>query len=328
MYQVQPERTMEKNSKQYDVIVVGEVNVDLIMNQLQSLPEIGKEKLSGNMNLTLGSSAAILANNLSALGAKVAFVGKAGKDFFGKFCKEELERSKVDTSMLLMTEEFQTGATVVLNFGVDRANVTFLGAMVSLKPEDITEEMISRARHLHFSSYFLQPAFKNKIHTLFKRAKYAGLTTSLDVQWDPQELWEFDYEKILPDVDIFLPNEIELLNLAKKKTVEEALALVGKYGNVIVVKKGKNGSVLFYKDQLIEGKPFLNNQVVDAIGAGDSFNAGFIFKFLKNNPAEKCQVFANLIGAVSTTAAGGTGAFINYQEVVKIAKEKFAYGEC
>ncbi|MBL7763533.1 MAG: carbohydrate kinase family protein, partial [Chitinophagaceae bacterium] len=87
-------------------------------------------------------------------------------------------------------------------------------------------------------------------------------------------------------------------------------------------------SVLFYKNQLIEGKPILNNQVVDAIGAGDSFNAGFIYKFLKDNPAEKCQVFANLVGAVSTTSAGGTGAFINYQEVIKIAKEKFAYGEC
>ena len=322
-----PKASRTGHKKKYDVIVVGELNVDLIMNQVKSFPEIGKEKLSENMTLTLGSSAAILAYNLSTLGVNVSFIGKAGKDVFGKFCKERLERNKVDTSMLIMTDEYQTGATVVLNFNDDRANVTFLDAMASLQPDDITEEMLSSGKHLHFSSYFLQPGFKGKLDILFKKAKRAGLTTSLDVQGDPEELWEFDYKTILPDVDVFLPNETELLNLTSCNTVEEALAETGKYGNVIVVKKGNKGSVLFYKNQLIQGQPFLNKKVVDAIGAGDSFNAGFICKYLKNDTAEKCQVFANLIGAVSTTAVGGTGAFNNYKEVEKIAKEKFGYGE-
>ena len=72
-------------NKQFDVIVVGELNVDLIMNQLHSFPETGKEKLAEKMLLTLGSSSAIFASNLAALGMKVSFVGKIGERYIWKF---------------------------------------------------------------------------------------------------------------------------------------------------------------------------------------------------------------------------------------------------
>jgi sugar/nucleoside kinase (ribokinase family) len=313
--------------KIFDVIVVGELNVDLIMNQIESFPETGKEKLAENMTFTLGSSAAIFASNLCALGMKVSFIGKAGNDIFGRFCKEQLEGKGVDTSMLIMSEEYKTGATVVLNFNEDRANVTYQGAMAYLEPEDISEEMISRGKHLHFSSYFLQPGFRNKLDGLFKMAKKAGLTTSLDVQWDPQELWDFDFKTVLPYVDVFLPNECELLNLTKKELSKDAISVVSKYGNVIVVKRGNKGSMVIHNKRLFECKPFLNEQVVDAIGAGDSFNAGFIFRYLQDDTTERCQLFANLIGAISTTRAGGTAAFKSFYETMKIAKEKFGYEE-
>ena len=145
--------------KRYDVIVVGELNVDLILNQIDSFPEIGKEKLADNMILTLGSSSAIFASNLSALGMSVSFIGKIGNDIFGNFCKEQLELKNVDTSMLMVSDQLQTGATVVLNFGADRANVTHQGAMKFLGLSDVTSDMLSTAKHLHFSSYFLQPGF-------------------------------------------------------------------------------------------------------------------------------------------------------------------------
>ncbi|MEP6951356.1 MAG: carbohydrate kinase family protein, partial [Ginsengibacter sp.] len=81
---------MKKALKKFDVIVVGELNVDLILNQIESFPEIGKEKLADNMILTLGSSSAIFASNLSALGMRVSFVAKIGNDIFGHFCKDQL----------------------------------------------------------------------------------------------------------------------------------------------------------------------------------------------------------------------------------------------
>ena len=314
-------------TKVFDVIVVGELNVDLIFNQVESFPEIGKEKLAEKMMLTLGSSSAIFASNLSALGMKVSFIGKIGNDVFGRLCKEELEAKGVDTSMVMMNNGLKTGATVILNFGEDRANITHQGAMSHLGLNDITPEMLSKAKHLHFSSYFLQPGFKTDLAALFKMARDAGMTTSLDVQWDPQEKWEFDYENILPFVDVFLPNEKELLMLTNRPGIDTAIDLIKDVANVVIIKLGNRGSVSFHRGEKLIKPAFLNGEVVDAIGAGDSFNAGFIFKFIKDLPLGTCQEFGNLIGAISTTAAGGTSAFTDIKTTMKIAKEKFGYEE-
>ena len=154
-------------------------------------------------------------------------------------------------------------------------------------------------------------------------AKRLGLTTSLDIQWDPAEQWDFNYKKILPFVDVFFPNEKEVLNLTKQNSIEKAINLLKDYGNVIVVKKGNKGSLMHYKKKVIACAPFLSGKVVDAIGAGDSFNAGFIFKYLHDYSERDCQRFGNLMGAVSTTKAGGTTAFLSFEETMKIAKEKF-----
>jgi sugar/nucleoside kinase (ribokinase family) len=311
--------------KAFDVIVVGELNIDLILNQLDSFPQIGTEKLAGEMSLTLGSSAAIFASNLSALGMQVAFVAKAGNDIFGRFCIDSLQGKGVDTSMIIRSDDLQTGATIVLNFGDDRAMVTHQGAMGHLGPGDITKGMLQKARHLHFSSYFLQPGFTGRLEPLFRLAKEAGLTTSLDVQWDPAERWDLDLCSLLPHVDIFLPNEAELLHLTRQDSIDKALASIAKDSHMVLVKRGRQGSLLHYNNRTSPGAAYLNDKVVDAIGAGDSFNAGFIFKFLQDSPAEECQQFGNAMGAVSTTAAGGTTAFTHYEEILDIAKKEFGY---
>ena len=313
--------------KKFDVIVAGELNVDLILNRIESFPEVGKEKLADEMSLTLGSSSAIFASNLSSLGMSVSFIGKTGQDIFGRLCKDQLNEKGVDTSMLIQSEALKTGATVILNYGEDRAMITHQGAMKYLGINDITKEILGIASHLHFSSYFLQPGFKNDLGNLFKNAKESGLSTSLDVQWDPAEKWEFDFKKILPYVDIFLPNEAELLHLTGMDSIDTALKVIGEYGNFIVIKRGKQGSVLSHNNKIVNAKPFLNDKVIDAIGAGDSFNAGFIFKFIQGFPPGDCLEFGNLCGAISTTCAGGTTAFINFEETMKIAKEKFGYEE-
>lgn len=309
--------------KKYDVLVVGELNVDLILDKIEKFPEVGKEVLAQKMTLTLGSSSAIFASNISSLGSRVAFVGKIGKDKFGEVVLESLQQKKVDTSMILVEENIGTGATIILNIDEDRANTTYPGAMDCLTIDDISEEHLSKARHLHFSSYFLQPGMWGSLGKLFRKAKNLGLTTSFDMQWDPMETWNLEISDVLPYVDIFLPNETELMLLTKKTDLNEAIEFVKEYTNILVVKRGNKGSYVHHKDQLSDLPPFLNKQVVDAIGAGDSFNAGFVFKFIKGSNIAECQKFGNLTGAVSTTAAGGTAAFENYEYFKKTAKEKF-----
>src|SRR3954454_4060178 len=103
--------------RRFDVLVVGELNVDLILDELATPPEVGKEVLARAMTLTLGSSSAIFAHNLRCLGPRVAFLGKVGNDLFGTFVEERLRTGRVDASMLLVTPAQPTGATLVLNQG-------------------------------------------------------------------------------------------------------------------------------------------------------------------------------------------------------------------
>lgn len=313
------------SNKRFDVLVVGELNVDLILNSIDSFPEMGKEKLAKSMNLTLGSSSAIFASNLSSLGSKVSFLGKIGDDLFGVLVNDSLVNKGVNTDYLIRSKEWNTGATIVLNFDEDRAMVTYPGAMEHLTINDIPDEALRSSKHMHFSSYFLQPGMQSGIIDLFKKAKEFGLTTSLDIQWDPNEKWDFDYRKMLSFVDIFLPNEQELLFLTEENSIDNALKKLENTAKHIAVKLGSKGSLLVTDGKSIFKESYLNKNVVDAIGAGDSFNAGFIFKFINDFPLEECQDFGNLTGAINTTAAGGTTAFTNYDDILKIGKERFGY---
>ncbi len=310
-------------NKKFDVLVAGELNVDLILNKIDSFPEMGKEKLAREMTLTLGSSSAIFASNISALGTRVSFIGKIGQDSFGDLVLESMKKQNVNTDFIIADENSKTGATIILNYDEDRAMVTHPGAMEELTIEEITTEHLSTAKHLHISSIFLQPKIKENILDLLVKAKKAGLTTSLDPQWDPNEKWDIDLRRLLPFIDVFLPNETEILHLTKEPDVESALKLLAPFANLIVVKMGNEGSALLRNGNISIQPAFLNEDVVDAIGAGDSFDAGFISKFVQGESPIECQRFGNLCGALNTTAAGGTAAFSDYEKMKKIAREKF-----
>ncbi len=309
----------------HEVIVIGELNIDLLLNKIEKFPSVGTEIIAEQMDMALGSSSAIFASNLSTLGANVSFLGKIGNDDFGNFVLYELEKKSVNTSLVKRDAQHGTGITVVMNYEEDRAMVTYPGAMTSLTLNDIQIEDFAGSKHLHFSSYFLQPGINKNIKSIFKNAKEMGLTVSFDTQWDPDEKWDIDLIEILPYVDIFLPNEIEIQHLTGTNSIEEAMNKVGDVANLIVIKAGNKGSYLYKDGKLNHMEPFLNNKVVDAIGAGDSFNAGFVYGFINGFRLEECQKIANLTGAISTTGAGGTEAFSSREEFQNKAKEMFNY---
>ncbi len=316
---------MKKEMKDFDVLVVGELNIDLILNKIAGFPQMGKEILADEMTVTLGSSSAIFANNLSRLGARVSYLGKVGKDQFAERVFSTLEESGVDISNIIATPDFQTGLTVALNYDNDRAMVTYPGAMNDLTIEDISDEVLRSASHMHVSSIFLQVGLKPDIVRLFKRAKEAGLTTSFDPQWDPHEKWDVDLEDLLPFVDVFLPNESELEQFTKCASIEEGIASIRAYCHVVVVKNGVKGATMWDGTRIFTQPAFLNKSVVDAIGAGDSFNSGFICKYTRQKPLPECLEFAALCGAINTTEAGGTSAFRSPDQIKTIALEQFNF---
>lgn len=306
-----------------DVLVVGELNVDIILNQIDGFPEMGKEKLARNFTLTLGSSSAIFASNLCTLDTRVAIIGKVGEDQFAEFIEASLQSKGVDTQFIIHSKEHQTGSTIVLNYAMDRAMITYPGAMEDLTEKEVRNDILTEAKHLHVSSVFLQPRLKKDLVKLFRRAKEFGLTTSLDPQWDPAEKWDLDLEQLLPLVDVFLPNRKELQFLTGTDSIQAGIDKIRTFANIVVIKDGENGGHLWKNGGLITKPAFLNTEVADCIGAGDSFDAGFISRYIRGVSAAECLEFANLAGAISTTTSGGTTAFENMEKVKSIAYERF-----
>lgn len=305
------------------LLVVGELNVDLIFNQIQGFPEIGKEIIASNMTLTLGSSSAIMAANAAVLGVNTSFFGAVGNDTNGTFIIQELQKKNVDTRFIKKYNNYQTGATIVLNYSQDRANITYCGAMEAVNILDIPWFELKEYQHLHISNFFIQKNLKKDIVQIFKKAKEIGVTTSLDLQWDPLNEWDFNFKECLPYVDVFLPNKQELLALTKANTLEEGLSKITPFTNKIAVKLGEQGCLGIDKNQEIKISSLHNTNYVDSIGAGDSFNAGFIKKYLNGASFKECLEYGNLMGALNTTAAGGTTAFKNKEHINNTIKSIF-----
>ncbi|QRR04142.1 carbohydrate kinase family protein [Dyadobacter sandarakinus] len=303
------------------LLVAGELNVDLILNKIQAFPQMGKEMIAEEMEICLGSSSAIMAANSAALGVDTTFCGVIGEDYFGEFILRELEKKAVSCQHITRLAGRKTGCTLVMSYDQDRANVTYPGTMDALTIRDIPIESPTVYQHLHVSSLFLQKGIHRDIAQIFMHAKAAGMTTSLDMQWDPTEQWAFDYAACLPYVDVFMPNEAELLALTKAGSLAAAMEKVRPYLNTLALKMGKNGSMGICGGQELTVPAFEVPHFVDAIGAGDSFNAGFIQKYMSGAPLEECLRAGNLMGAISTTGAGGTGAFADRQKISETIKD-------
>jgi len=316
---------MAVQKKKFEVLVAGELNIDLILDKLDQFPVIGKEIMAADMIYTLGSSSAIFASNLSTIGVSVNYCGCVGGDSFGDKILKDLAAKNVNTENIILSKTSGTGITVAFNFNQDRAMITYPGAMNELKGIDIKDNMLTQSQHLHVSSVFLQPALKPGLVELFKRAKTLGLTTSLDPQWDPKEEWQCDWNNLLPLVDVFLPNIEELKNITGKTSMKEAINAIKNISNIIVVKNSTEGATIFYKDEIIEQPAFINNEFADAIGAGDSFNAGFISQFIQKKSLSECAECGAICGVINTTQNGGTAAFKDLNTVKKIALEQFNY---
>lgn len=309
----------------FDVLVIGELNVDIILDDIKGFPVIGKEILANKLHVTLGSSSAIFASNLSSLGCSVAFAGLIGDDSFAQMVIHSLQEKNVNTDFISRTGTYGTGLTMVMNYGMDRANITFPGAMEHLFVKDITDEMLLCSKHMHLSSIFLQKGIKTDVVTLFKRAKELGLTTSMDPQWDPEEKWDLNVKELLPYIDFWMPNVVEFKKITRSSSLSEGIEKTKEYANHIVIKDGAEGAHLWTKGELVSKPAYLNPKVADCIGAGDSFDAGFISEFIAGSDLRRCLEIGNVMGAINTLEPGGTTAFKNVEHIKKMAKEKFQF---
>lgn len=301
----------------FDVTVVGELNLDLILYGLPEQLDPERELLADRLALTLGSSSAIFAHNLAVLGSRVGFISRIGDDPLGQIAMDRLAAGGVDVSRVRRVHgPTTTGLTVILPRPRFRNILTYPGTMFEMCFEDLDVEYLASARHFHLSSYFLHRALRSRIPELFRRLKQAGLTTSLDTNDDPDDRWAPDLLEVLPHVDVFLPNDREAKKIAGTDDLGATIEKLAGRVPVLVVKLGPEGALARRGKEKVSCPP-LKVEGIDPVGAGDSFDAGFIHQFVRGADLATCLFSGNLAGAFSTTRPGGTEAFRDREHLTR-----------
>lgn len=292
----------------FDVSMSGEINLDLIMYGLAEEMPLDRELLAKGFSFTLGSSSAILAHNLAALGMKVGFATKVGSDPLGAIALDRLREKGVDVSHPSCVPGEQTGLTILLHHGRTRHILTYLGVMEQMNASELDLDYLASSRHFHISSLFLQKALQPDLPTICRELKRRGLSLSLDTNDDPEDRWGHPLDELLSLVDILLPNEDEARRIAGTKDLDRAIARLAERVPVVAVKCGPRGSIVQSGRQRWVVPP-LKVEPLDTVGAGDSFNAGFLKGYLAELALDECAAMGNATAALSTLRAGGTESF-------------------
>jgi sugar/nucleoside kinase (ribokinase family) len=293
----------------FDVTSAGELNLDLILYGLPDELPPERELLADRMMLTLGSSSAIMAHNLAALGSRVGFQSLLGDDSLGQIALDRLAESGVDVSRVRRVPgPTKTGLTVILQRSGWRNILTYAGTIAELSLKDLDFDYLADSRHFHLSSLYLQRALQPDVGELFRRLKSAGLTVSLDTNDDPDDRWGGGLKGILKHVDVLLPNRREATRITGTDDPEMAIQQLAEMVPLVVVKLGHEGA-LAQRGMERFTSPSLKVTAVDAVGAGDSFDAGFLHEYLRGSDLTTCLASGNRAGALSVTRPGGTEAF-------------------
>jgi sugar/nucleoside kinase (ribokinase family) len=287
---------------------VGDTNLDLLMYGLPDELPSERELLASDMAIRVGGSGAITAHNLAALGNKVGFITTVPGDDFGKLSQVELQSAGVDLSRCVQLPKARTGVTVHLQHAELRHMFTYAGATFQLSFDHLDLDYLADSRHFHMSSYYLQRALTPRIPELFAKLKVAGTTISLDPNDDPAQSWDRCIFESLPFVDVLMPNEREACLFAGEQDLGRAIEALKRTVPLLVIKRGANGASAYCgKDEW--HAPAESAETVDAVGAGDSFNAGFLHGWMRGWDIPQSLALGNRAGAMSVTRSGGTSAF-------------------
>ena len=287
-----------------DLVVIGDICPDILLTGDDVRPLFGQsEKVLSSGSMTIGGSAVITACGAARLGASTTFMGVVGDDALGDFMLQGMRDQGIDTSFCVVDPAIRTGFGVHLIEPEDRAILTFPGSIAELRRQHLDECRISSATHLHIGGAFLLESLLPDLDSVMSKARNAGVTVSLDLNWDPRGRW--DASRLLASSDVVLPNKSEALHLADATDIEFGLETLGRISNTVAIKLGAEGALAIHDGTVVRLEA-LPVTIADDVGAGDSFDAGFIHGFTHGWDLTQTLNLANACGSMSMRSAGGT----------------------
>jgi sugar/nucleoside kinase (ribokinase family) len=303
--------------KQNKILIIGDINSDLIITGLKNYPAPGEESYANDYKIKMGGGAAISSLALSKLGLNPSVFGCVGDDIFSELLTNELRLHGINLKYLKRIKNTSTGMSVTFTNETNRSFITCRSALDHTNLDDVTTEVIDE-----FDYIFLHNFIPSKIeeYILFcKKVKSKGKKIIFDVGFDDTGKWDKKIFEVLKYVDIFIPDELEALSFTRCDNIEEALKELSIYCKQVVIKIGKKGAVALDGSDVIYS-PTFEADCVDTTGAGDSFDAGFIYGTMNDMDLKKCLALGNFLGSLSVTSIGGSTGIPENDELSKLIK--------
>lgn len=303
-------------------LVIGDLNVDMIVTDINGPLEKGSEVTARNHFLDIGGSGGVFAAVLSELGIKTYIISKISNDFFGNYLIQRLKSHGAGIDKILIEEGKDTGVTINLSYAEDKIQISSVEMVKKFNINDIIFGGLRNIKHVHFSSYYMMDSLQDdyiKIISSIKK-RYENITFSMDTNDDPLDEWCDKIYNILPHIDIFLINKKEALMITKKDNIDNALEKLSKIVKTVVIKLGIKGYIAKDNGNIYKGDS-LEVDFKDSTGAGDNFDAGFIYGFLNNMGPEKSLHIGNICGAKSVEYLGGVGIKEKFDKINDLIRE-------
>ncbi len=302
-----------------NLLAIGDINVDIMMGGLASLPVVDREITCETFEVTMGSSAAIFACAYASLGGRISFLGLAGEDPYGDFMLKGMQDFGIGTQLVRRTSQVKTGVTVNLIHASTRSQVTYPGTIAAFRGDDIDEGVLRDFDHLHMAGPYQQTLFRPQITRVLGLARRLGLTTSLDTQWDATERWE-GLSEWMPLLSYLFVNRDEASSISRKTDLAETLRWLAGRTPFPVVKLGAEGVAILVQGELSR-IPSYPIEVADTTGAGDSFDAAFLHALRGLGYDEpRAAAFGVAAAARSCQFVGGVAARSTCEDVLAFAK--------
>lgn len=307
--------------KKWDVYVYGDVNIDLVIPGVEKFPEPGQEDEVPVMETFVGGGAALFTLGVGKLGLHPVFQGEVGDDCYGELIRKQFRESHVDDTLLATSTEQKTGISISFTNEKDRSFLTYRGTNEKISISQVNVEMVKEASHIHVTGYAGSINHEEYLNLLKRIKEETEATVSFDVGWDSTGEWKPEIRELFPYIDVLFMNETEAEHYGRTDDAVAAAEEFAKTAGMAVIKRGKSGSIAV-RDQKLYQAPSYTVTAVDTTGAGDSFNAGFVYGFLRGKTMEECLQCGNACGALSVTALGGNTGFPTEERLQEFLLER------
>ncbi len=305
------------------VLCAGIIVADHVCNPISHLPAAGELVTTDRMLLTIGGCAANAAVDLVKMGVAATVAGRVGGDIFGRVVADLLREHGVDVSGLKVSPGAETSQTLIVNVaGQDRRFIHSFGANAEFQAGDLPVADIGRFAILYVGGYLVMPSLRrDDLVAVFAQARRAGVRTVLDVVVPGPGNHLKQLERLLPHVDVFLPNNHEAEMICGEYDPVQQAEFFRRLGaDTVVITMGQDGSLLVRQDVRLRAGVYAV-PYVDGSGGGDAFDAGFMVGMLQGMGPEDCLRVASALGASCVRAIGTTPGVFTRPECEAFLRE-------